>query len=108
MYVVDFQAVSDYFVLAHIIAGHNAKATISFSIRGLLINEFRCSRLSKNGLKKTNTIQKLKTGRCLIQSLIGYRKPLERCLILIFIVNILGTNFDGGFNTTMAIDSEMI
>ena len=102
-----FSSVSDYFVLAHIIAGHNAKATISFSSEDYLLMSSDDPDFQKMASKRQTPfkIENRKMSNTITNRL---SKTPGKMFDIDFYSKHFRTNFDGGFNTTMAIDSEMI
>ena len=101
-----FSDFSDHFVLAHIIAGHNAKATIAFSSEDYLLMSSDTPDFQEMASKR-QTPFKIENKKIFNTFINKLSQTPGKMFNIDFYSKYFKTNFNGEFNTTMAINSEI-
>lgn len=97
---------SDHFVLAHIIAGRNAKATITFSSNDYLLMSSDSPEFQKIASKR-QTPFKIENKKIFDTITDKLSQTPGKMFDIDFYSKFFRTNFNGDLNTTIAIKSEM-
>lgn len=101
-----FSSFSEHFVLAHIIAGHDAKATITFSSEDYLLMSSDTPGFQKMASKR-QTPFKIENKDIFNTITNKFSQTPGKMFDIDFYSKYFRPNFDGEFNTTIAIKSEI-